>query len=565
VGVHDNFFDLGGHSLLAMQVISRTRAAVRRDIPLKALFMYPSVAQFATKIAEFLETLEEREVSALGRSSGRTDLPVAANQEKRLMLEECMARENIPCPASNLALVLDFLGKVDLKVLDRALNEVIRRHQILNAAFFPAREISTAERSRRCFEFMRTGTFQLGLFRHSILDAPALSLRVTSLRDMDQPSQKQALDQIVLNELQAAFSYAAPPLMRATAVQLSGEHTVLVIAVPHLVCDGRGIQILHRELRLLYSAIAANQPSPLSEVTYQFSDFALWQHQYLNGPAAKAAIRYWTKEWSDFGAERMKLEDFPYAILNPADLKRAATVHTEILEQTSTEKLRDFARDSGATMYMLFLASFYVALYCHTGKSRIAIWANFANRILPEFDGMIGWFVNSHILGVDLRQDPTAAGLLSQVRTKVLDANTYQELPTVHLWRTMGQGPSPEKAMIFFDFAREERPFGHPPDPASPVIIEEKALASFVGPGDMTRLLSIAVVDQGETIKVNMAFNAALSDAAMRSFLRLWISLTLALAERPDTPISDLRSYSVAVQGVSNISSALHDSASCSR
>ena len=55
IGIHDNFFKLGGHSLLVTQVISRIRHSYNIDLPLKALFIHPTIYALSQDIESLIK------------------------------------------------------------------------------------------------------------------------------------------------------------------------------------------------------------------------------------------------------------------------------------------------------------------------------------------------------------------------------------------------------------------------------------------------------------------------------------------------------------------------------
>jgi non-ribosomal peptide synthetase component F len=120
---------------------------------------------------------------------------------------------------------------------------------------------------------------------------------------------------------------------------------------------------------------------------------------------------------------------------------------------------------------MVFLAAYAIVLHSYTRKAKLALWGHFSNRGRPEFQNTIGYFVHSHLIGIDFSSDPSGAELLQQVRATVLDACDHQEMPLPYLWQKLNCWPRYADARVLLDYHCGEKET----DPSSTGLVIRRA------------------------------------------------------------------------------------------
>ncbi|MBZ4336731.1 condensation domain-containing protein, partial [Corallococcus sp. AS-1-12] len=390
VGVKDDFFALGGHSLLATQVVSRVRAETGAELPLRALFEAPTVEALARR----LEKAGRAKAPALVPVSRDAPLPLSFAQQRLWFIDQLepgTALYNVP-----VAVRLE--GDLDVAVLDRALREVVRRHESLRTTFVAGNP-----------EPVQRTTSE-----------SAFTLAVDDLT-----SNAAALQKRVEQEVLRPFELAHGPLLRALLLKLDARDHVLVITMHHIVSDGWSLGVLVREVGALYAAFVQGHPSPLPELPVQYADYAAWQRGWLQGATLQREVDYW----------KQKLAGAPPVLELPTDRPRpavrgnAGATQGFLLPQSLTQCLRSLAQREGASLYMVLLAGWQVLMSRYSGQDDISVGSPIAGRTRAEVEGLIGFFVNTLVLRTNLSGDPSFRGLLQQVRETVLEAQEHQEVP----------------------------------------------------------------------------------------------------------------------------------------
>ncbi|WP_257236846.1 non-ribosomal peptide synthetase, partial [Nostoc sp. 'Peltigera malacea cyanobiont' DB3992] len=205
--------------------------------------------------------------------------------------------------------------------------------------------------------------------------------------------------------------------------------------IHHIACDGWSMQILHRELFTLYTAICAGEPCPLPELLLQYADFAHWQRQYLQGEVLQSQLNYWHKQL----AEASPLLELPTD--KPRPSVQSFRGRSEFLElnQDLTLKLKRLSQESGTTLFMTMLAVFTLLLSRYSGQESIVVGSAIANRNRRETQPLIGFFVNTLALRTNLQGNPTFLELLERVKQVTLDAYDHQDLPFEKLVDELGK------------------------------------------------------------------------------------------------------------------------------
>ncbi|NPC78897.1 non-ribosomal peptide synthase/polyketide synthase [Pyxidicoccus fallax] len=398
VGVNDDFFALGGHSLLATRVVSRIRASLGIELPLRALFEASSPGRLAERI-EALGLTRGPQLPPLVPASREQPLPLSFAQQRLWVLEQLLPGD----VAYNIPVALGLSGSLDVESLRRAFEEVVRRHEVLRTTFATAPEGQPVQ----------------------VIHPPArFSLPLEDLSALPGTEAHAEVQRRGLDEACRPFSLTAGPLMRASLLKLGDTEHVLLLNMHHIVSDGWSVGVLVRELGALYAAFREGQPSPLPELPVQYADYAVWQRDWLQGEVLDAQLGWWRQQLS--GLEPLELPtDFP----RPAVRRQRGATVTVKLPRELSESLRAFGRQEGATLFMVLLAGFQALLGRYSGQKDLAVGTPIAGRRTQELEPLLGMFINTLVLRTRLEGAPTFRELLARVKDSTLGAYAHQDIP----------------------------------------------------------------------------------------------------------------------------------------
>ncbi|POX18860.1 non-ribosomal peptide synthetase [Serratia marcescens] len=391
VGRHDNFFELGGHSLLAVRLTNRLQQ-MEWQLPLQVLFANPTLLALAQQLRRTDEALPPIEAMPRGAA-----LPLSFAQQRLWFLTQLEGLSE----TYHIPLALSLRGELDLPAWRQSLDALYARHEALRSRFV------TVE----------------GQPQAHILPADALPLTVHDLRGrQDAQSQARKLAQRLT---EAPFDLTQGPLVRAALIRLADEEHLFLLTCHHIISDGWSTGILLRELGALYGALRRGDADPLPPLPLQYADYAAWQRRYLTPERLAAQAQYW----------RETLSDAPALLTLPTDRPRP-TVQSfsggEVpiaIDAELTQALRQFSRQHGGTLFMTVLAAWSLVLARMAGQQELVIGTPEANRGRLETESLVGFFVSTLALRIDLRDDPDLPTLIARIRHTVLTAQENRDLP----------------------------------------------------------------------------------------------------------------------------------------
>ncbi|MBO1537085.1 non-ribosomal peptide synthetase [Pseudomonas sp. OA65] len=397
VGRSDSFFELGGHSLLAAQLVSRVRQQLGGELMLRELFSHPSVEELARVVGG----LRNLGTETIGLADRNAPLALSFAQQRLWFLDQLDAGAG---SAYHMPAALLLRGELDQAALKAALDRLVARH-----------------------ESLRT-TFELrGEHPVQIIAAPdcGFALGEQDLRALPYEQASLSAARIGNSEALAPFDLARGPLIRGRLLRLADDEHILLITQHHIISDGWSVGVLVRELAALYQAFSQDQADPLPALPIQYADYAAWQHLALNGERLNRQADFW----------REHLGGAPALLSLPTDRPRPAMQSYRggdvpvAIAPALRERLERFCQQHNVTLFMALLSAWSV-LMARLGNERdVVIGVPTANRGRTETENLIGFFVNTLALRVNLTDNPSVLTLLEQIKQTTLAAYENQDIP----------------------------------------------------------------------------------------------------------------------------------------
>ncbi|KGW95105.1 non-ribosomal peptide synthetase [Burkholderia pseudomallei] len=399
IGRHDDFFELGGHSLLAVRAVTAMRDAFGSDTSLRDLFARPVLKD----LAEHASTAARARDAAIPKVARGEPAPMSFAQQRLWFL----ARMGGLGDAYHMPIAVRLRGALDVDALQRALSRIVSRHDALRTTFALEGEQPVQ--------------------RVHADDGAGLRLRIDDLRGCADAGARRA--RILAGQASEPFDLARGPLVRGALVREADDVHTLCVTIHHIVSDGWSIDVFCRELSELYRAFAGGRPDPLPPLPVQYADYAAWQQRGIGGAALHAQAEY----WRDALAGAPTLLELPTDRPRPPQPDYAGATVGLALDAPLTAGLRALARRHGATLFMTVFAAWSVLLSRLSRQTDVVIGTPSANRGHAQIEGLIGFFVNTIALRVDLDGAPTVAELLARVKARTLAAQQHQDIPFEHV------------------------------------------------------------------------------------------------------------------------------------
>ncbi|MEU3511008.1 amino acid adenylation domain-containing protein [Streptomyces longwoodensis] len=398
VTIDDSFFDLGGHSLLATRLVSRVRTTLGVELPVRALFEAPTVADLAQRL-----TGGTRARPALERAVRPAALPLSHAQQ-RIWFEHSLEG---PSPTYNMPFAFRLTGDLDTAALRAAVDDLVARHEPLRTVF-PVLDGVPEQQVRPAAEAAAP-------FTEETVPAAQSAARLAAAA-------------------RHAFDLAAEIPIRTWLFRIRPDEHVLLILIHHIAADGWSMGPLARDLVTAYTARRSGSAPAWDALPVDYADYALWQRQLL-GDASDPHSEY-TRQL-EYWAEQ--LAELPDGVGFPTDRprhaatsQRGATTWLEVPARVH-QGLAELARRQGATTFMVLQAAMAALLTRYGAGTDIAIGTGIAGRTDEALEELVGFFVNTLVMRTDTSGDPRFVDLVAQARETGIAAYEHQDLPFHHV------------------------------------------------------------------------------------------------------------------------------------
>ncbi|MFJ4190551.1 amino acid adenylation domain-containing protein [Kitasatospora sp. NPDC089509] len=399
IGVHDDFFTHGGHSLLATKVIARVRDHFGADLPLRAIFEHPTVAELAARIPTGPVDTRRPAQLPIPRVPRDRPLPLSFVQERIWLLQRLAPESTV----YNVPRALRIRGVFDRDVVEQVLADLEQRHEILHTAY---PDID-------------------GTPMQVVHEPRGIPLAGVDLEGVPEAEQEERVRELILAAGREPFDIENGPTIRVTLVRLGPADHVLVVIEHHLIHDGWAQGVFLRDFLELYEGRTTGRAARLPELPVQFADFAAWQREVVSGAELGRLLDFWTAELA--GAPQVL--ELPTDRPHDAALTFSGRLENLVIDGELALALRRVGQERRATLFMMMSTAFSALMSHYSGQPDLLVGVGMANRQRPETENLLGMMINTLLLRVDTSDDPSFAELLERVRERSLRMYAHQDMP----------------------------------------------------------------------------------------------------------------------------------------
>jgi amino acid adenylation domain-containing protein len=393
VGVQDHFFEIGGHSLRAVQILSRIQRELGVEVGLHELFNHPRIADLGRLISEKSGAGVYEPIPLTGE---RPYYEVSHGQ-RRLWILSRFPEGSL---AYNISGAYRLEGPLDRESFQRCFSELISRHESLRTVF------TTVD----------------GLPVQQIIPAAALGFRI---EEYDLRASAWELESFAEQELDTAFDLSQGPLLRAKLLQTGEQEYYFLLTLHHIITDGWSMEVIVKELLMLYASYRSGVVSRLPPLRLQYRDYAHWQNEQLRSGGAAIHRAYWLDRFSG----ELPVLDLPADFPRPDIQTFRGDMLESLLDEELSIKVRQLSSRYNSTVFMTMLALFKVLLYKYTDQPDIIVGMPVSGREHRDTFDQVGFFVNMVALRTKLEGDAPFLTVLEKVKAEVLNAYFHQSYP----------------------------------------------------------------------------------------------------------------------------------------
>jgi amino acid adenylation domain-containing protein len=424
-------------------------------------------------------------------------------------------------PVYNVAIAWRSRSSLDVPALHRAYQQLVDRHSILRTTYAvrdggPVQRVSTSA------------------------EVAFVQIDATAMADSELHDQ-------VVEHARQPFDLQSGPVLRVHLFTRATNESVQLVTLHHIACDLWTVEQLMEELRVIYVAEVSGESSALAKLECEYADFVKWQASMLDGPVGEAHWDYWKRTL----AGNLPVLDLPLDRPRPRVQTYAGAAVAFDIDLALARATREFASRARTTPYVTFLSAFFVLLHRYTRHREIMVGAPTLGRTRPEFEGLVGYFVNPVVFRANLADDPSFIELVGQMRRTVIDALDHQDFPFPLLVERLQVARDPSRSPlidVFFVWDRTRLDKNQVTVDAGDggkrialdwgeVELESFTLRQVGAPSD----LLFFVVEHGDGLSASFIYNTDLFDAATIERLAKHFQTILRDAlEHPDTAVSRL-------------------------
>ena len=304
-------------------------------------------AQIADGKEELLRFLHSQEPGSgpppVSRREGTEPAPLSLGQERLWFLEQLEPGSGV----YNVCRAYRLKGSLNLTALEISLNEIVRRHEVLRSAI----------------KIQDQHTFQI------VQQSFELEITLVDLQSLSHRAREDALQERIREAAETRFDFSAGRFLRAEMLRIDADERVLILTTHHIVSDAWSMGILSSELWALYGTYSTGKTSPLGKLPVQYSDFAVWQREWLTGAVLESQLSYWREQLKDVSALELPLDRS-----RPRRQSYRGARLPFTLSESLTSSINELSNQCGATPFMILLTMYFILLYRYSGQRGSRRW-----------------------------------------------------------------------------------------------------------------------------------------------------------------------------------------------
>lgn len=432
VGLSDNFFSLGGHSLLVIRLVAQVDKTFKIRLSFSDVFENPTIARLADLIENHQSAqsrhFRQKQLKSTGSRNEKFSFPATVAQERMWQFYKAEPRN----PVNNISAVWRHSKSLDISILKKSIYEIIKRQRV-----FQTRFTETDNELRQVVSPLAIDS-----------DESAFAELDFSVFEFGADSSDKDIYKFIKKEVFSPFDLSRGNLLRIRVLKFGDNDYRIVLTIHHIIGDGWSLDILLRELETIYNSFIRNKKPRLAPLKSQYTDFAEWQSQWLQGKDRERETEYWLNKLSGT-PEYLRLPTRRPSSVRRDFLKSFKGNYIEFqIDKKFVEAARIQCRQMNITLFVYLLSAFYAVLAGYSRQKDIVVGVNVAGRAKSEFENVVGLFTNHLALRVNFSESSSFVREMEKVKNTFLEAYEHQNLPLKLLLQRINSNPdNPEYAL----------------------------------------------------------------------------------------------------------------------